>query len=317
MPWPCTWCGQFNTGFSQNRDPAAASATELAAELARHTLPTRMAGTEERESPVRDQVSRPDPPPPRLAEAARRPGRRPVRRLALLIALGGALAATAFALIAARSPMAAGLVTRPGHGVTRAVHVAVSRVGGIDFQGVAGQLTITGTGSSQVTLTGQVHGTASAPAVETRLDRARGVLLVSVQCAPGSPCTESLRLGVPAGTRAAVRQPSGQVVVAGLSASLSITAENVDVSASGLRSPDFAAAITSGHLSATFTAPPQRVSVQLASAQATIRTPAWVAYQVTQQVMSGYIDVAIPRAGQAPRVITARVDSGELELLPS
>ncbi len=32
-PWPCTWCGQYNHGFRQNQDPAAASAAELAAEV--------------------------------------------------------------------------------------------------------------------------------------------------------------------------------------------------------------------------------------------------------------------------------------------
>src|SRR3984885_8896836 len=36
MPWPCTWCGRYNKGFSQNQDPASGSAAELAAEVARH-----------------------------------------------------------------------------------------------------------------------------------------------------------------------------------------------------------------------------------------------------------------------------------------
>jgi ABC-type phosphate transport system substrate-binding protein len=38
-PWPCTWCGQYNQGFSQNLDPAAASAAELAAEVHRYGHP--------------------------------------------------------------------------------------------------------------------------------------------------------------------------------------------------------------------------------------------------------------------------------------
>ena len=43
MPWPCTWCGQYNEGFSQNQDPAAASAAELAAEVHRYGRPGRPA----------------------------------------------------------------------------------------------------------------------------------------------------------------------------------------------------------------------------------------------------------------------------------
>ena len=39
MPWPCTWCGRYNQGFSQNQDPAAATAAELAAEVHRYGPP--------------------------------------------------------------------------------------------------------------------------------------------------------------------------------------------------------------------------------------------------------------------------------------
>lgn len=77
------------------------------------------------------------------------------------------------------------------------------------------------------------------------------------------------------------------------------------------------AVITSGHMSATFTTPPRRVSITLASAQATLSLPANASYRVTQQVTSGYVRVAVPQAGGATRVVTARIDSGELQLLPS
>jgi hypothetical protein len=44
LPWPCTWCGQFNAGFSPNQDPAAASTAELAAETVRCGLLGSTAG---------------------------------------------------------------------------------------------------------------------------------------------------------------------------------------------------------------------------------------------------------------------------------
>lgn len=40
-PWPCTWCGQYNQGFSQNHDPATATAAELADEVHRSGHPDR------------------------------------------------------------------------------------------------------------------------------------------------------------------------------------------------------------------------------------------------------------------------------------
>ena len=111
-------------------------------------------------------------------------------------------------------------------------------------------------------------------------------------------------------------QPAGHVLLAGLAGALRITARNADVQAAGLRSPALMASVTSGHLSATFASPPGRVAVTLASAQATLRLPANVSYRLDQQVTSGYLNAGIPLATGATRVISARVDSGELELLP-
>jgi hypothetical protein len=51
--------------------------------------------------------------------------------------------------------------------------------------------------------------------------------------------------------------------------------------------------------------------------EATLRLSASVAYRVTRQVTSGYIRIGIPQGDSAPRIVTARIDSGELELLPS
>jgi hypothetical protein len=225
-------------------------------------------------------------------------------------------AAVAAVLLAAGGPNAMGMAADQG-GTTRAVQVAASRVAAIDLHGVPGQLTIVGAGSGPVTLTGQLHGTGGAPVIQTRLERAADVLVVSIRCATAGPCSENLRLVVPGTTGTAVWQPGGRVLVTGLAGPLRITASSVDISASGLRSAVLAAVVTSGHLSAAFTAPPRQLSITLASAQATLRLSASVTYRVTQQVTSGYIRVGIPQAENATRTVTARIDSGELELLPS
>jgi hypothetical protein len=331
LPWPCTWCGQFNRGFSQNQDPAAATAAELAAEVARYGPPPSAAGpgTGGQADLAPAAGSGPSPeargPGGGLTSAAGTgsPGTAPplpgqwwVRRLGLPIALAVACAAVATVLLPAGGLKAMDIAAGQG-GATRAVQVAASRVGTIDLHGVPGQLAIVGTGSGRVMLTGELHGTGGAPAIETRLERATGVLVVSIRCASAAPCTENLRLAVPGTTGAGVWQPGGRVLVTGLAGPLRITASNVDISAGGLRSPVLTAVITNGHLSAAFTAPPRRVSITLASAQATLRLSAGVAYRVTQQVTSGYIRVGIPQADRATRTVTARIDSGELELLPS
>jgi hypothetical protein len=321
-PWPCTWCGQFNTGFSQNHDPAAATVAELVAEdprygRVRYGLAHGPAGPGAGDQEAPGTVTEPPLSATTRAVAAPRPGRRRARsgrprsrRVSLPIAV--ACVAAVAVTLALGIPRALGMTA--GGGVTRAVQVSASQVATVDLQGVSGQLTIAGSTADQVVLTGQVNGTGNSPRVQTRL--ASGVLTVSVRCGHASPCTQNLRLAVPAGTSTVVRQSGGRITVTGLADSLRITAANVDVSATGLRSPNLTATITNGHLSAAFTAPPDQVSITLASAQATLHLPTSDAYRVTQDVMSGYVKVAIPQADNATRTITASVDSGELELLP-
>jgi hypothetical protein len=342
LPWPCAWCGRFNTGFSQNQDPAAATAAELAAELTRYGqpggAPEPEAGDEATSAPVTDSGppparepgdrdparaasgARPGTPHPRPVQAAKRPGPggRRTRRVGLSVAAAVAVACAAAAgvVLTAGDPGAAGLAAPPV-AVTRPVLFTASGVGGIDFRGVPGQLVLAGTRPGKVIMTGQLRGEGGAPVVETRFDHASGVLTVSVRCAPATRCTQNLRLAVPGVTGAAVWQPGGRVVATGLAGPLGITAANANISASGLRSADLSAAVTNGHLSAAFAVPPHRVSITLTSAKATVRLPARTGYRVVREVTSGHIRVAVPLTDGANRIVTARIDSGELELLPA
>jgi hypothetical protein len=199
---------------------------------------------------------------------------------------------------------------------TRIVSVSADSVRTVELQGPPGHLRIDAVRTSRVTLAGPVHWTGRSGVIVTGPRLAGGVLHLAYRCAAHSPCTGRLRLVVPQRCGLVLRQPSGHVTVSGLAGPLWISARSVDVSAAGLRSPSLAATITSGHLSAAFASPPRRVNVTLISAQATLHLPARAAYRLSQQVTSGYVHAGIPQAGDAGRTITARIDNGELELLP-
>jgi hypothetical protein len=205
-----------------------------------------------------------------------------------------------------------------GHGpsATRVVSVAADSVRTVDLQGPPGQLSIDAVRTGRVTLSGPVHWSGPSAVIVSGPRVAGGVLHLGYRCAAHSPCTGSLRLVVPQHCGIVLRQPSGHVIIYGLAGPLRISARSVDVSAAGLRSPTLAASITSGHLSATFASAPRQVSVTLISAQATLHLPASAVYRVSQQVTSGYVHADIPQASNAGRTISARIDSGELELLP-
>jgi hypothetical protein len=205
--------------------------------------------------------------------------------------------------------------TQSGSGTSHAISVITGPAATVELQAAPGQVTIVGSDTGVVTLTGQMNWAGRAPVAMARLDRVAGLLRLSYRCATASPCTGNYRLAVPWRTAVMLREPSGHVVISGLAGPLSITASQVDISATGLRSPSLRAAITSGHLSATFAAAPRHIAVALVSAQATLRLPPSAGYAIRARVTAGYLHVAIPRNDSAARTIAVRIDSGELELL--
>lgn len=309
--WDCVWCQAANEGFSQNRDPAAATVADLAVDVAAYGLRLEPEEPEEVTQPIAEL------PLASLPAAATRPRRRPSRR-----------AAVAAVIVLAIVALAVGL-GRLGHGSgpdptamagsppdSRPVNVTATSVGTVDVRGVPGLLTIVGTSGGQVRLTGVLHWTGPNAPVATRWTGHGEVLNLSYRCGRGSPCTEHYRLAVPGRTATVISQPAGHVVVSGLAGALRIMATSVDVSATGLRSPALTAQIISGHLDVRFAMPPRQVSVSLTSAQATVQLPPGVSYQVSSRVSSGYMYVGIPRTRRSVRTIAARIDQGELNLLP-
>jgi Toastrack DUF4097 len=252
-------------------------------------------------------------PPRDPGPAAPEPGarRQPWRSPAVVV---GAVALVA--VTAAAASAAAGHGRSHGTSGTSTVSVSAGSVRTVELQAVPGQLTIVGSAAGRVTLTGQLDWRGRAPASSDRLVSAH-LLRLRYRCATASPCTANWRLVVPRHTAVVLSQPSGHVIVSGLAGPLRITAASVDVSATRLSSPSLRAAITSGHLSATFVAAPQQVSINLVSSQATLSLPGSVAYAVSDQVTSGYVHVGVPVIDGAAHTVTARVLSGELDLLAS
>ena len=233
---------------------------------------------------------------------------RPLRRNLAIAGLVVAVMVVAALVTAARGT--------PGRSATSGpVSLTAGPAATVTFQGTPGQVRIVGADTGQVRLTGQLDWKRHAPVVVDRRTNGGRRLSLAYRCAAASPCTGTFRLVVPRHTAVVLRQPSGHVVVSGLAGPLRITARSVDISATGLRSPSLVAAITSGHLGATFAAAPRQVGITLTSAQATLWLPASAAYAVSQQVTGGYVHVGIPQAAASARTVTATVSSGELELL--
>ena len=202
-----------------------------------------------------------------------------------------------------------------GPSATRVVSVAADSVRTVDLQAPPGQLSIDAARTGRVTLSGPVHWTGPSAVIVDGPRLTDGVLHLAYRCAAHSPCTGRLRLVVPQHCGIALRQPSGHVTVTGLAGPLRISVRSVDISAAGLRSPQPDGV---DHLG-----PPERLvrvparpGQPRARLRAGHRAPA-VGCRLPGQP-AGHLGIrqgGHPQASDAGRTITARVDSGELELL--
>jgi hypothetical protein len=347
--WACTWCAQPNAGFRQRRDRAAATAGDLAAELARFAgVAPALDDAPAADGPAADGPAADGPAADGPAADAPRAGWRLRRALTiaavmlLVVAAGATIGVSVGRLTPAAGPSAASSASAapdgpigtvsPGGPATpagpassspaevrqtsRPVSVTEGGVGTVDFDGVGGQLTVTAE-AGPVRLTGTLNWTGQPPRTSVTRDPAGRGLRLSYRCAPASPCTEDYRLTVPAGTALTVRQPSGQLTLSGLNGPLAITTASADVVARHLRAARLRATITAGQFDASFDSPPQSVQIELTRADGTVRVPGTVRYRVSQQVSSGSAEVRVPRSGSAVRTIVATVHDSQLALLPS
>jgi hypothetical protein len=348
--WKCIWCEHANSGFSRLGDPAAATVGDLVADISRRGLVLAPGDAERQTQPIPILVTQwastphpvpataagarlvtapltvPPPPvtvsPPVTAPLTVPPPvtvrghRTAVLAAAVLIILmaGPALVLAAHASHR-RHPGPAGQPAQQAS--TRQISVSAGPVRTVYLHNAPGQLTIVGAAGGGVRLTGQLRWTGRPPQRQTSVSRATQVLQLSYRCAAGSPCTGNYRLEVPADTAVILSQPSGRVILDGLAGPLRITAASVNVTATGLRSPALAATITSGQLTASFATAPQRVSVALSSAQASLYLPGNVRYAVSTQVTSGNVQVGVPRSASSGHTVAVRIDNGQLQLLAS
>jgi Toastrack DUF4097 len=233
---------------------------------------------------------------------------------------GVAVAATAALVIAGVAAGWLSAALRPGP-PARGISVVADSVRSITLLAPPGRLVITGEPANhlaapgRITLAGTLNWSGHRAAIAAPPRQSGHHLRLAYRCAAGSPCSGDLRLTVPEGTAIDVDQPSGQMTLTALAGPLRITAHSVDITAARLRCPDLDATITSGHISASFDTAPRRLAVSLVSAQGTVRLPAGGVYRLSQQVTAGYLQAAIRQAPGAARTITARIDSGSLELI--
>lgn len=189
----------------------------------------------------------------------------------------------------------------------------------LELDGFNGKLTVGVDGSGQITATAQPGSGHGAPNAAFRLNPATHILTLTCTD-PGTgdepvacPAADYTVL-VPAHVGLTLHELSGQATLTGLSGPVTITAASADTTAVALNTTDFTADITSGTLDASFVTAPAHVTVSVTSAQAALRLPGSVSYDVRQQSVSADVQVAIPQSTASAHIVQATATSGSIDL---
>jgi hypothetical protein len=178
----------------------------------------------------------------------------------------------------------------------------------VDVDGITGQVDIIATSASAVGDAG------SSRALLYRFDASTHVLYLS--CSDTAGCPAALyTLTIPEHMGLTLREVSGHSVLTGISGPVDITASCVDATATELDVPSFTAAITSGHLDASFSGVPPDVRLTVVSAQATLHLPGSSQYAVSQHTVSGDADVSVPQDSNSPDTVDLSITSGQVTVV--
>jgi hypothetical protein len=196
-----------------------------------------------------------------------------------------------------------------------------------------GNLTITPGPDNTVTVTRRLHWSFRKPTFEEQWDGQQ--LTVTQNCSgfftPGPNCGVDYTVQVPAGISVQavtdtgdinvrdihgvldLRTSTGDVTSTGASADVTIRSDTGDVTATGTSAHVDASANT-GTVTLHLTAPPQAVSAQTDTGDVMITVPQGGVYKVQTSVDTGDANVTVMRSDTADRTITARTNTGSIDI---
>jgi hypothetical protein len=174
-----------------------------------------------------------------------------------------------------------------------------------------GDITISGTSGSTVSVTEQVSYRGTPPQLANGRTGSR--LVLGYTCGPGD-CGVSYTIKVPRGMTVTARTNVGAIHLSALAGQIVARTGTGSVNGTDLsaRSTDLNAQV--GDVRASFAAVPRTVRVSTDTGSITIRVPSSQAYAVTATADVGMIQVTVPRAQSSAHAISAHSDVGSVSI---
>jgi hypothetical protein len=179
-----------------------------------------------------------------------------------------------------------------------------------------GEVTVTGSQRSTVSVTEQIQFSARPPVMRRTLTGK--TLTLGFHCPNESMCAASYTIQVPRGMAVRVSSGNGEIRLSSLAGPVHASSGLGLITASGLTSSTASFASSLGEIDADFTAAPTTVHAATDMGAINIRVPGTVSYDVNVTPGGlGSANVTVPRSSSSRHVIDATCGMGSVLIAPS
>jgi hypothetical protein len=179
-----------------------------------------------------------------------------------------------------------------------------------------GDVTITGSSRSTVSVTEQIAYSSTAPAITRSVSS--GTLTIGDGCSLQLACGVAYIIAVPSTVTVTATTDTGAIRLSGL-AGAKVTAK-VDagfIDATGLSVTAASLTTDVGGITATFTKAPKTLTAVTKTGGIALHVPATTSYQISASTVIGKTTISVPQRTGAGNTITATTDLGAIQVAPS
>jgi hypothetical protein len=179
-----------------------------------------------------------------------------------------------------------------------------------------GDVTITGSSRSTVSVTEQIAYSSTPPAITRSVSG--GTLTVGDGCSLQLACGVAYIIAVPSTVTVTATTDTGAIRLSGL-AGAKVTAK-VDVGfidATGLSVTAASLTTDVGGITATFTKAPRTLTAATKTGAIALHVPAAASYQIAASTVVGKTTISVPQHSGAASTITATTDLGTIKIGPA
>jgi hypothetical protein len=219
-----------------------------------------------------------------------------------------ASASTVPALNGPPTPIPGGLQSSTGYTIP-------TPVSSLFVHGLLGNVTVTGSLRSTVSVTEQLRYTTTPPTMNRTLNG--DALSLGYTCPPEQMCAVSYDIQVPRGITVSVTSQNGRIKLASLAGVVLAQTSLGNITATGLTSPSANFTATNGLIDAAFASAPDNVYARTTLGTITILVPGTASYHTSLRTKMGTTSVTVPQSASSPHSISADATMGTITIAPA